>query len=65
MVPARWQWLLNLNPLAPLILAWRELFMHGRLSGEHLLSMFVFSVVMLLVGYQVLRRLAPRFAEVL
>ncbi|MDH6631322.1 UNVERIFIED_ORG: lipopolysaccharide transport system permease protein [Lelliottia amnigena] len=65
MVPARWQWLLNLNPLAPLILAWRELFMHGRLSGEHLLSVFVFSVVMLLVGYLVLRRLAPRFAEVL
>lgn len=65
MLPARWQWLLKVNPAAPLVMAWRELLLHNRV----MLSLFPLTLLMaclsLFAGWFVLRRLAPRLAEVL
>lgn len=65
MLPARWQWLLSLNPAAQLVIAWRELLLHNQVSVSLFPLMFLMALLSLLAGWLVLRRLAPRLAEVL
>ncbi|UIL51491.1 ABC transporter permease [Pantoea agglomerans] len=65
MLPLRWQWLLNLNPAAPLVMAWRELLLDNQVTLSRFPVMALMVLLSLLAGSQVLRRLAPRLAEVL
>lgn len=65
MIPERWKWLLYANPVAPLIIAWRNLFMTGEIAIEGLPVLIGFSLLVFFIGIVVLRKLAPRFAEVL
>ena len=65
MIPERWKWLLYANPVAPLIMAWRDLFMDGIISSNGLMALTGFSFSIFFVGVAVLHQLAPRFAEVL
>jgi lipopolysaccharide transport system permease protein len=65
MIPPKYQPLVNLNPLSPLMLAWRDLFLDGRLAWDAVGISLGYGVVMLLLGQIIYRKLAWKFAEVL
>lgn len=65
MVPEKYRVFLKLNPIAPLMVGWRELLMHGSLDFGQLGLSALYSSIMLAVGYAVFARLRWRFAEVL
>lgn len=64
MVPQKYGFLLNLNPLAPLMINWRNLLMKGTLNGEYIVFSLVSAVLCLAVGYWIFHKLSWRFAEV-
>ncbi len=65
MVPAKYQVLIKLNPLACLMINWRNLFLTGTLDISYLYISLIYSVISLLAGYALFRKLSIRFAEVL
>jgi lipopolysaccharide transport system permease protein len=65
MIPLKFQSLLKLNPLAPLIVNWRNLLLEGTLQWENLLLSLFHGIVFLTLGFFVYRKLSWRFAEVL
>ena len=65
MVPERFRDLLALNPLAPLMVSWRQLFMHGGLEVFYIFVSLGYAFVFLGLSYLIYRRLSWRFAEVL
>jgi len=65
MVPQEYKTLINLNPLAPLMVSWRKLFLNGTLEIFDVGISLVYALVALVLGYQVYRKLSWRFAEIL
>lgn len=63
LVPEQYRVYMNLNPLAPLIVSYRRLFLDNTLDGHNILTAFGYSAVLLLLGYLVYSRLKWRFAE--
>jgi lipopolysaccharide transport system permease protein len=64
-VPDRWQPLVKINPLTSLIEAWRDLFVHNQLPGADLWPALVFTLVAVVIGREVFRRLEPGFSDAL
>jgi len=64
MIPARYQMLLDLNPVAPLILSWRQLFLSGSITWSLVASSYTYALVALGVGSLIYRKLSWKFAEV-
>lgn len=65
MVPEKYRAIIHGNPLAPLMISWRDLFLEGVLHPLHLLLSFVYACITVALGYGVYRKLSMRFAEVL
>jgi len=65
MVPAKYQYALKMNPLALLIINWRNIFLYGKLDLSFLLLSFIYSIAILAIGYYVYRKLSWKYAEVL
>ena len=65
MAPDSFRSLLYVNPVAPLIESWRELFMHGQLSWLVVGGCYLSAMGTLLVGSFVYWRMSPKFAEVI
>ncbi|MFO0753221.1 MAG: ABC transporter permease [Thermodesulfovibrionales bacterium] len=65
MVPKEYHHLLYANPLAPLMISWRELFLTGKIDASSLLATFFYGVIAFVGGYLVYRKLSWKFAEVL
>jgi lipopolysaccharide transport system permease protein len=65
MVPERYKYLLNLNPFAPLMISWRNLFLDGTLDAGLLTISLLYSVAIFAFGYAVYKRLSWKLAEVL
>lgn len=65
MVPERYRHFLVLNPLAPLMMSWRDLFLKGRLDFKYILFSSGYAVIFYSFGYWVYRKLSWKFAEVL
>ncbi|MEW6002271.1 MAG: ABC transporter permease [Nitrospirota bacterium] len=65
MVPAELKTLILLNPLSILMMGWRNLFLKGILDLNDLMLSLIHSLLVVLAGYFVYRRLKWRFAEVL
>jgi lipopolysaccharide transport system permease protein len=63
MVPERWRWGLYVNPVAPLIVGWRSLFMEGTLSFDLTVAGLGWAVLLMIVGYHTYRAVEWRFAE--
>jgi lipopolysaccharide transport system permease protein len=66
MVPARYRWLIDLNPMAPLIRSYRRILLEGRLpdwSGLAWTSLF--AILCFLIGYGWFVRSRKAFADVL
>ena len=65
MVPDHLQNLYRLNPMVGLIGAYRSVILHGVLpAGTDLLPAVVLTLVLLVGGFWLFKKLEPRFAEV-
>jgi lipopolysaccharide transport system permease protein len=64
-VPAKFRFMIEFNPITPLIETWRQLFLHGALQWSTLGHVYVIGLVSLALGTLVYRRLSWRFAETL
>lgn len=65
MIPAKYKYLLSINPLAPFIISWRNLFMSGDLDATYLLLCLIYSLFSLGIGFLVYNKLSPKYAEVI
>lgn len=65
MIPQKYKWLIDYNPLASMILSWRELFMHNTLNYALVSEVYVYAAISLLIGSLVFNKLKHRFAEIL
>jgi len=65
MIPQNYQWLIKYNPLADMVLSWRELFMNGYVDYEKILSLYGMGIITLIIGSWVFNKLKFRFAEIL
>ncbi len=64
MMPAEYQRLIYLNPVAPLFLSWQELFMSGSLTWPRLAATYGYALVSLGLGSLIYGKLSWKFAEV-
>lgn len=61
---AKWEWVLNLNPLTHLLNAYRAIFYSKTMPNFTMVGIvFVISVVLCFVGYKIFKRLERGFAE--
>ncbi len=65
MIPEKYKSFINLNPLSPLMISWRNLFLNGTLEPVSLTVVFAYSIFAFMLGYMVYRKLSWKFAEVL
>ena len=65
MIPLKFQSFFKLNPLAPLIISWRNLLLEGTLRIENIFLSLCYGIVFFTLGFFVYRKLSWRFAEVL
>lgn len=65
MVPARFRHLIELNPLAPIMMSWRDLFLEGRLDLRYILIGFAYAFLFYLLGLAIYKKLSCKFAEIL
>lgn len=65
MIPEKYKYLINLNPLTPLMISWRTLFLNGTLEPISLMISLGYSVVVFILGCFVYRKLSYKFAEAL
>ncbi|MGR7645561.1 ABC transporter permease [Klebsiella aerogenes] len=65
MIPQQFTWIIDYNPLASMIMAWRDLLMNGNLDYMHITYLYSSGIVVLLVGVWVFNKLKYRFAEIL
>lgn len=65
-IPAQWRRVYLLNPMSPLILAYRDILYYQKApDGKHLLLAAGMSILVLCIGTAVFEKLQKRFAEVL
>ena len=63
-VPERYQWILGLNPVTPLIEAYRDILLLGRIPPvSRLAALLAMGVVACVVGYALFRRLRGGFVD--
>jgi lipopolysaccharide transport system permease protein len=65
MIPAQYRYLLNFNPVASLMVSWRNLFMGGMLKVELLAISLVYGMAAYMAGYLIYKKLSWKFAELL
>ncbi len=65
MIPERFRYLVNLNPLAPLMVSWRNLFLSGDFDIRSLLVSLVYGTFFIGLGLMLYNKLSCKFAEVL
>lgn len=64
LIPDQYKHLIPLNPVAPLIISWRELILFGTLDLDYVIISFFHAVLLFTIGYYVYKQLVWRFAEV-
>jgi lipopolysaccharide transport system permease protein len=65
MIPTRYQAILYVNPVAPLILSWRRLFLTGHLEWSALATAHIYAMFALGAGFLIYLKLSWKFAEVI
>jgi lipopolysaccharide transport system permease protein len=65
MIPEGYRHLLSYNPIAPLIISWRQILLNGSLDGQAMSLALLYGVILFGVGTWVYRKLSWKFAEVL
>jgi lipopolysaccharide transport system permease protein len=65
MIPEKYKPFISLNPVAPLMISWRNLFLNSELELTSLVASLTYSVFAFMAGYLVYKKLSWKFAEVL
>lgn len=65
LVPSHYRPFIVLNPMAPLIISWRNVLFTGNVNVTYLLASVGYSALAVLVGHKTYKRLSWKFAEVL
>jgi len=65
MVPEKFRPLLNLNPVGPLMVGWRELLLNGRFDLASALISLGYGIAAYFIGNAIYRKLSWKFAEAL
>ncbi len=65
MIPSHYAWIINYNPLADMIICWRDLLMNNQINYSVLGKFYLTAGVILLAGLAVFNKLKYRFAEIL
>lgn len=65
MIPEKFRYLIYLNPVAPLIINWRAVFLSGTLNLFFFIISIFHAFLVFFLGYSVYKKLSWRFAEVL
>jgi lipopolysaccharide transport system permease protein len=65
LIPPEYKNYIYLNPAAPLIISWRQLFLEGTIIPMYLLASFGYALVFFGIGYLVYSKLSWKFAEVI
>ncbi len=65
MIPEKYRFLVDYNPLANMVLSWRDLFMNGVLNYQDIGFLYLYGIAFLLVGSWIFNSLKYRFAEIL
>ena len=63
-VPPQYRWFLYVNPMASLVICWRQVFLEGTLPLHYFGAAAAWAVLVCVVGQCVYRKLQWRFAEV-
>lgn len=62
-VPDEYAAFILLNPFAPIVLAWKDLYLKGVLNEQYILLSIMYSILSFVVGVFVYRKLSWKFAE--
>jgi len=65
MIPAQYRAFIYINPIAPLIISWRNLFLEGCFDFTKWFITLIYSILMLSVAYFIFNKLKWKFAEVI
>jgi lipopolysaccharide transport system permease protein len=65
MVPAKYSFLIHINPLSSLMLSWRNLFLTGTLEVSYLAMSVAYAIFFFGLGHWTYSKLSWKFAEVL
>jgi lipopolysaccharide transport system permease protein len=65
MIPARYHALLYLNPVSPLVLSWRRLFLSGTLEWSVLGLAYLYAILALALSFVIYQKLSWKFAELI
>ena len=63
MVPDKYVYLINLNPISPLITSWRKLFLEHDISNQYFYFSIFWVLVLSFFAYNIHKKLSWRFAE--
>lgn len=64
MIPKNYQNFIILNPLCPLIISWRNLFLNGSIESRLIFMSLVYSLIFFIIGHIVYKKLSWKFAEI-
>lgn len=65
MIPNQFAWIVDYNPLANLIILWRNLFMNGTIDYINVLSLYTSGILVFVIGMIIFNKLKFKFAEIL
>ncbi|MBI4641032.1 MAG: ABC transporter permease [Candidatus Tectomicrobia bacterium] len=65
MIPEGYRHLMRLNPVAPLMVSWRNLFLYGTIDPAYVTWSILYAMTIFSGGYLIYKRLSWKFAEVL
>jgi len=65
LVPAQWQWLYFLNPMAGIIQSYRDILIDDVVPGSYLLPSAIVSLVIFILGYWFFKRVEFQFADII
>ncbi|RYZ77749.1 MAG: ABC transporter permease [Proteobacteria bacterium] len=65
LIPEKFQYLIIVHPIAPLMINWRNIFLHGHLDFAYFISSCVWASALLVISQFTYKKLQWRFAEVL
>jgi len=65
LIPAKYHDMILSNPMSGMILAWRDLFMHGVINYSELATLYGYGIVAMALGSLIFNSLKSRFAEIL
>ncbi|MDR3432623.1 MAG: ABC transporter permease [Rouxiella aceris] len=65
MIPQEYKFLIDYNPLANMVLSWRDLFMNNVIDYDKIFELYGYGILSLIIGSAIFNKLKYNFAEIL